>query len=1049
MSWNNPYGQQGYPQQDYWGGIPPAVGGLPPGSFASPQLSMAPSAGMDNYGVAAPDTVSPGMGGYDPYGQFGPLSTGYSSYQSTSTYTSSTYDPYSGQQQYTSTQYDQYGGGQPQQYGSGQWDQSSSYGQSQQYGSQQQQYSGQQQQQYSSGQQQYGGAQQQSGQQQYGGAQQQSGQQHYGGSQQQSGQQQYGGAQQQAGQQHYGGGSGQQSQQYASGQQQGGQQHSGGQQPQQPPQQQPPQQQPSQQQPSQQQQQQPAPQQQPSAPPQASAQARAGGQQAPPQQQQQQGGTQQPSQQHQAPPQQQQGSAEARGVGPRPGKAPTPSTPSAGQQPPQQQGPGAARGGPAPAPAGQTRPLPAGPTGPAGRGAPPPQQQQRPGAGPVGPAGRGQPQGGPSGFARKGEIVQQAGVGGGTHSYSTEETRAFSEHINELLRDDSELAGFLPINPNSNDLFQAIKEGYLLCKLINKIRPGTIEARKIICKPSMNPFEMSQNHVLAIEAAGRLGMTVINIGPADLIAGTPHLILGLLWQTIRMGMMDKVSVSKHPEMIALLEDGEDVNHFVNLPPEQTLLRWFNYHLKRAGHPRTVNNFSSDIKDSENYYVLLKQLNPSKCDLNGMHDSDLNRRAEGMLQNAEKLGCRKFISPADVVTGNPKLNLLFVANLFNEYLCLDDQHEAAERDRLKREAEAAQARKLAEEDERKKAEWAREEAEWKRRMEEEQKKALNDLSRMRSELEADAERKRQQLASEEEAMRARIRQEEEERRRKAEQEEKDRQAKYAEEDRRREEEWRKRQADEAERRRHEEEKQRIEAERQRMEAERKRQEDEARRKWEEDQRLKEEQALRQRYEAEERAKREWAELQQKQAAWEAQQAAIAHQQAQEAAWAAQQQYWQQQQQAQEAAWLAAQQQAMMTQVVTTTTTTSSTIPRIYVTVAEARNLRRSDMMGLGRPDPYCILQLRNQRLQTRHEHKTLNPVWHQEFEFTYFGPTDELTISMWDRDKISKDDFLGQVVLRKGDLQDGMRRWFPLRARPGTHEKHAPKGELFLIVRFGN
>jgi plastin-1 len=32
----------------------------------------------------------------------------------------------------------------------------------------------------------------------------------------------------------------------------------------------------------------------------------------------------------------------------------------------------------------------------------------------------------------------------------------------------------------------------------------------------------------------------------------------------------------------------------NVPPEQILLRWFNAHLKSAGHPRTVTNFSQDI-----------------------------------------------------------------------------------------------------------------------------------------------------------------------------------------------------------------------------------------------------------------------------------------------------------------------------------------------------------------------------------------------------------------------------------------------------------------------
>lgn len=46
-----------------------------------------------------------------------------------------------------------------------------------------------------------------------------------------------------------------------------------------------------------------------------------------------------------------------------------------------------------------------------------------------------------------------------------------------------------------------------------------------------------------------------------------------------------------------------------------------------------------------------------------------KRAEAMLQQAERLGCRQFVTPADVVSGNPKLNLAFVANLFNKYPAL--------------------------------------------------------------------------------------------------------------------------------------------------------------------------------------------------------------------------------------------------------------------------------------------------------------------------------------------------------------------------------------------
>jgi len=88
-------------------------------------------------------------------------------------------------------------------------------------------------------------------------------------------------------------------------------------------------------------------------------------------------------------------------------------------------------------------------------------------------------------------------------------------------------------------------------------------------------------------------------------------------------------------------------------------------LKKANHPRKVNNFSGDIKDSENYTVVLNQLS-DKCDKRALSESDLTKRAGMVLDNADKLECRKFVKPADIVKGNPKLNLAFVANLFNKH-----------------------------------------------------------------------------------------------------------------------------------------------------------------------------------------------------------------------------------------------------------------------------------------------------------------------------------------------------------------------------------------------
>jgi hypothetical protein len=47
------------------------------------------------------------------------------------------------------------------------------------------------------------------------------------------------------------------------------------------------------------------------------------------------------------------------------------------------------------------------------------------------------------------------------------------------------------------------------------------------------------------------------------------------------------------------------------------------------------------------------------------------RANAMLGEANKIGCREFVTADDVAKGNYKLNLAFVANLFNKFPALPE------------------------------------------------------------------------------------------------------------------------------------------------------------------------------------------------------------------------------------------------------------------------------------------------------------------------------------------------------------------------------------------
>eukprot|EP00817_Percolomonadidae_sp_ATCC50343_P001609 CAMPEP_0117423956 /NCGR_PEP_ID=MMETSP0758-20121206/4481_1 /TAXON_ID=63605 /ORGANISM="Percolomonas cosmopolitus, Strain AE-1 (ATCC 50343)" /LENGTH=506 /DNA_ID=CAMNT_0005207465 /DNA_START=1271 /DNA_END=2788 /DNA_ORIENTATION=+ len=269
--------------------------------------------------------------------------------------------------------------------------------------------------------------------------------------------------------------------------------------------------------------------------------------------------------------------------------------------------------------------------------------------------------------------VQQGGTG--FHSYTADETEAFAEFINGQLQGDEQLQSKLPLK-TPEELFEAVKDGILLCKLVNKAKAGTIDERVMNIKDKLNPWQVSENHQLFINSAKSIGCQVVNCGPNDLSAGTAHIVLGVVWQVIKIALLQDINLKEHPELVRLLKDGETLEDLLKLPAEELLIRWVNYHLANAGSERRISNFSSDIKDSEIYTILLGQICPNKeCTQKPMEETeDMKNRAELMLQEADKIKCREFITPRDVVKGNSKLNLAFTANLFNNYPALEEINE---------------------------------------------------------------------------------------------------------------------------------------------------------------------------------------------------------------------------------------------------------------------------------------------------------------------------------------------------------------------------------------
>ncbi|KRZ77552.1 Plastin-2 [Trichinella papuae] len=289
------------------------------------------------------------------------------------------------------------------------------------------------------------------------------------------------------------------------------------------------------------------------------------------------------------------------------------------------------------------------------------------------------------------EASQEQGI---YHSVRIEEQVAFSDWINSNLSSDRDLMHLLPLTKSGDDLYQKMVDGLIICKLINLAVPETIDERAINRK-NLNTYTKRENLTLAVNSARAIGCNIVNIDADDLAKGKPHLVLGLLWQIIRIGrlicflilfaflighfinfiyfittgLFSQIDLVHVPGLFRLLDEGENLNDLQRLSPEQILMRWVNYHLQQAGVSRKLNNFTTDVQDSFIYTHLLKQIAPPDRNVTldplRIQNSDLER-AESMLREADKLDCRAFVTAQDVINGVYKLNLAFVANLFNTW-----------------------------------------------------------------------------------------------------------------------------------------------------------------------------------------------------------------------------------------------------------------------------------------------------------------------------------------------------------------------------------------------
>ena len=79
-------------------------------------------------------------------------------------------------------------------------------------------------------------------------------------------------------------------------------------------------------------------------------------------------------------------------------------------------------------------------------------------------------------------------------------------------------------------------------------------------------------------------------------------------------------------------------------------------------------------------------------------------------------------------------------------------------------------------------------------------------------------------------------------------------------------------------------------------------------------------------------------------------------------------------------------------------------KLTVKVVNGRGLQNKDTFS--KSDPYCMIELGGKSFSTKHMSDNLDPDWNEQFEFDVSQGEDVLALSVWDKNKISKDVFMG-------------------------------------------
>lgn len=208
-----------------------------------------------------------------------------------------------------------------------------------------------------------------------------------------------------------------------------------------------------------------------------------------------------------------------------------------------------------------------------------------------------------------------------------------------------------------NNLFDDLNDGLMLLDAINKVVPGSVEEKKVNRDPArLNRFKKVENCNLAVTVGKNIGVHLPGTGGMDLAGGNKKLVLGFVWQLMRMEVV---------KMLETIGGGA-------APKDADIIAWANATVKEAGVEQSISSFKdAELGTGVFLLNLLKACEPRAVNpaipTAGETDEDRTKNCKYVISVARKIGAKIYLGWQDIFDVKPKMIMTLVASIMSETL----------------------------------------------------------------------------------------------------------------------------------------------------------------------------------------------------------------------------------------------------------------------------------------------------------------------------------------------------------------------------------------------